>query len=138
MASTIYGQYFEAEILTADPLKLVIILYRSAIESVGAARRHLAAGAIRERSRQITRAWEIVHELQLTLDRARGGAISTSLAQLYAYMQNRLIEANAKQVDPPLAEVEALLSTLLEAWRELPGAQLHEGVPEYAPVSCTY
>jgi flagellin-specific chaperone FliS len=34
-------------------------------------------------------------------------------------MHGRLTEANAQQVDPPLAEVQELLSTLLEAWSAL-------------------
>ena len=51
-----------------------------------------------------------------SLDHEQGGQISRSLASLYSYMQERLIEANSKQAAPPLMEVEQLLSTLLEAW----------------------
>jgi flagellar secretion chaperone FliS len=139
MANPIYDAYLEAEVLSATPVKLVAILYRAAIDSVGAARLHLKAGAIRERSRQITRASEIIHELMRTLDHERGGEISRSLAGLYAYMQTRLIKANTQQIDPPLAEVEKLLSTLLEAW----GAATPTAAPppveaEYTPVRCTY
>jgi flagellar secretion chaperone FliS len=136
MASTIYEKYLETEVLTADPLKLVIILYRAAIESVAAARRHLAAGAIRQRSGEIMRAWEIVRELTRSLDHQHGAAISRPLADLYAYIQMRLIEANTKQIDPPLAEVEGLLSTLLEAWSAAPPVRPPTVTPDYVPVSC--
>src|SRR5690348_1737532 len=104
MTNTIYDSYLEAEVLAADPVKLVHMLYRGAMEAVQAARRRLAAGDIRGRSRQITRAWEILQELASALNHERGGQISAPLAELYAYMQSRLLEANATQTEPPLAE----------------------------------
>src|ERR1051326_175675 len=112
-----YDQYLEAEVLSADPVKLVRMLYRGAIEAVAAARQQLAAGAVKERSRQITKAWEILHELSRALDHSAASAFSYRLAALYAYMQSRLLEANAAQIDAPLAEVQSLLNTLGEAWQ---------------------
>jgi flagellar protein FliS len=117
---TYANSYLETEVLAATRVELVRILYRSALEAVALARRHLAAGAIRERSRQITKAWEILAELTRSLDHMQGGELSRSLGDLYAYMQSRLIEANAEQRDAPLAEVEGLLKTLAEAWNMLP------------------
>ncbi len=117
MAHPVYANYRQTEVLSADPVMLVSILYRAAIDAIGAARRHLQGGAIRERSRQITKAAEIINELMLSLNHEQGGEISRTLGGLYAYMQSRLIEANTRQADAPLAEVQDLLSTLLEAWR---------------------
>src|SRR5579872_5728220 len=105
-----HNRYLESEILSADPLKLVRILYRAAIEAASAARRHLAAGQIADRSRQITKAWEILVELSRSLDRGAGGEISGALGELYPYMQRRLLDANFEQSDAPLAEVEQLLT----------------------------
>jgi flagellar protein FliS len=112
-----YDSYRESEILSADPLKLVEILYRAAIESIGEARGHLAAGAIRERSNAISKACEILMELALNVDLQRGGDIARNLVELYDYMQRRLLEANIQQVDRPLMEVSSLLRTLLEGWQ---------------------
>lgn len=139
MTRKTYDQYLEHEIMSADPLKLVRILYRAAIEAVSAARAHLGAGDIRERSRAITRALRIVHELARSLDRERGGEIATSLAQLYAYIADRLVEANARQADEPLAEAERLLSTLLEGWSAISVAErARDADAEYEPLSCSY
>jgi flagellar protein FliS len=113
---SIFRDYLETEVLSADRARLVEILYRSAITAVGAARRHLAKGAIRERSRQITKTLSIVHALIGALDHGKGGEIAWRLKGLYVYITERLIEANAKQIDAPLAEVEILLTTLREAW----------------------
>ncbi len=140
MAQSIYDKYLEDEILHADPLKLVSILYRSALESVSAARHHLRSGRIVERSRSITRALEIVNELMRSLDHSAGGEISRNLAELYAYIQNRLIEANRQQAEAPLAEVESLLATLHEGWAGAAEAAAHSTPPEldYQPVSHHY
>lgn len=115
--SNVYDRYLEAEVLSADPMKLVRLLYRGAVDSVRAARRHLAQGDIRGRSHEINRAWSILRELASSLDHDRGGELSRGLAALYAYMQARLIEANIKQSDGPIGEVEELLATLLEGWQ---------------------
>jgi flagellar protein FliS len=144
--SSIHGQYFEAEVLGADPVKLTTLLYRGALEAVGAARRHLANGEIRERSRRITQAYEIIFELWRALDHTAGGDMSRNLADLYLYMQSRLLEANAKQIDAPLGEVEKLLTTLADAWKAVP-AQAAKAAPspstdadatEYTPLSCSF
>jgi flagellar protein FliS len=138
MANTTYDTYLETEILGADPVSLVHILYRGAIEAVGEARRYLAAGAIRERSRKVTKAWEIIHELTISLDREHGGEISRRLGELYYYMQARLLEANWRQADAPLVEVESLLTTLCEAWREQKTQVPQPVQAGYVPVSCAF
>jgi flagellar protein FliS len=138
---TTYEQYLEAEVLSADPVTLVHMLYRAAIEAIEKARRHLEDGEIRERSRQVTKAWEILQELTTSLDRDRGGEISRRLHQLYNYMQARLLEANTRQADGPLVEVERLLSTLAEAWHAANPAPVPAPIlqaAEYAPLSCTF
>ena len=138
MSNIRFQQYLEAEVLGSDPVKLVHLLYRGALDAVGAARRHLAGGNIQERSRQITKAWEIVQELARSLNHDRGGDLSRDLAELYAYIQQRLLDANARQIDQPLAEAEKLLTTLEEAWKSVkPPTAPAALVPEpYAPVSC--
>jgi flagellar protein FliS len=113
------------------------MLYRGAIEATVAARRHLRGREIRERSRQILRVQAMLRELARSLD-PRYEQISGPLRDLYAYMQTRLTEANSKQIGAPLAEVEKLLSTLLEGWTAATpqGSPVSSGV--YQPVSCTY
>lgn len=119
MAYSTFDRYLESEVLGADPLKLVNMLYRAAVEAIGAARRHLAAGEIGPRSRQIMKAWDIVHELNHTLDHTQAPELAQALAALYGYIQQRLLDGNASQTDEPLAEAEQLLQTLAEAWREV-------------------
>jgi flagellar protein FliS len=114
-----YDSYLDAKVQSASPLQLIYLAYECAIEVIGEAREHLREGRIHERSNAITRVMKILTELDHALDHSRGGDMSKGLADLYLYMQDRLREANFRQIDEPLAEVEHLLETLASAWREI-------------------
>src|ERR1700686_4207739 len=117
MPTNRYQTYIEEEILTADPVQLIQLLYPGALDSITSARRYLKLEDIRARSRAISKAMTIVTELSLSLNHAAGGDLGKNLAGLYAHTQTLLIQANVKQSDPPLAEAERLLSTLLDGWQ---------------------
>jgi flagellar secretion chaperone FliS len=108
--------YLESQVMTADPLELVRMLYRAAGEAARSAGAHMRAGRISERARQISKVYAILSQLSRSLDHGRGGVLSGRLAQLYDYMQRRLLEANLKQIPEPLDEVERLLGTLQSGW----------------------
>jgi flagellar secretion chaperone FliS len=127
-----HDAYLEERILSADPLELVRVLYQAAGRSVRKARGHLAAGEIVERARAISQAYRVLSELHRSLDHERGGDLSRRLARMYAYIMRRLIEANRLQQDEPLAEVQALLATLAEAWEGLRPAPEPE-IPQARP-----
>ena len=145
MRSNPYQAYVEDEILTADPVKLVQMLYRGAIEAVADARAKLARRDIKGRSAAVTKAVEILGELSSSLDHERGGELSASLAALYDFVQRRLLAGNQEQADRPLAEAGRILQTLGEAWLGLevpsdanakPGRSAYQ--TEYVPLSCAY
>ncbi len=119
MTSNAHDAYLESKILTADPVELVRVLYRSALDSVRQARLHLANGDIAARSHAISKSVEALSELNGSLNHEMGGELSRSLASLYDYMQRRLLQANFEQVEAPLNEVMGLLSTLLDAWQHV-------------------
>lgn len=111
--------YLESRVLAADPLDLISLLYQGALDAVHDARKHLADGDIAARSRAISRTSDIVTELDVSLNHAIGGSISRGLAELYQYIKMRLLEANFRQDDKILAEVQSLLVTLGEAWKAI-------------------
>lgn len=113
------NQYQQSEVLDADPMRLILLLYRGAIEAVGRAREHQAKGEIRERSRQITRAFEMVSELASAVDQDKGGELAVNLLKLYDYLQHELLRANAEQSVEVLGQVEAVLKNLAEGWEAL-------------------
>ena len=119
MAASAYDAYLESRVLSADPLELVRILYRVAIDRIREAREHLAKGDIAARSKSISVASQALAELSTSLDLQGGGEVSRRLAQLYDYMQWRLVDANFHQTAGPLEEVLGLLTTLSEAWNSI-------------------
>ena len=145
-----YAQHTEIDLLGATPLQLTVALYEGAMQNVRDARRYLASGEIVERGRAIGKAMDIVVELQSSLDMEHGGEFAQRLASLYAYVQNRLLEAHAKKSEEALQEVLALLATMAGGWRgaatELARAEQgaaaiapqNEPEPAYAAASCSY
>jgi flagellar protein FliS len=109
--------YLETRILSADPVELINIFYEYAVLSVQEARDNLARRDIAARSKAITKAIRILGELEAVLDHSAGGEIAANLARLYKYMRGQLMQANIRQQDAPLAEVELLLQTIAEGWR---------------------
>jgi flagellar protein FliS len=125
------NRYLEAEVLAADPVKLVALLYRGALDAISAARAALAAGNIPERSRQIQRAWAIIEELRGSLRAEHSPELSKKLTELYVYAGQRLMDANAEQSERPLIEAAAVLTTLAEAWQ---GIQTKPAQQQSAPI----
>jgi len=114
------NQYFEQMILTASPVELIRLLYQRAINSVRDAREHLKNGRIMERGKSINNAYLVLMELSQSLNAEEAPDLARRLSGLYAYMQKKLLDANLKQQDAPLAEVLSLLTTLDEGWRAVP------------------
>ncbi len=125
-----HSRYLETQVLSADPIGLVQLLYAGAIDALLQARTFLQEGRILERSAAISKAMQIIAELQGSLYMDQGGEISQGLAQLYAYMQEKLAEANAQQARAPLEEVVNLLLILQEGWKEAAVNLTRPPVPE--------
>jgi flagellar secretion chaperone FliS len=111
--------YLETRVLSADPVDLIAMSYEFATLRVHEARSAMAKGDIAERSRAISKTIAILAELESSLDYKLGGEIACNLGRLYRYMTDRLTQANVRQEDGPLAEVESLLDTLGEAWQSI-------------------
>ncbi|HSU32106.1 MAG TPA: flagellar export chaperone FliS [Bryobacteraceae bacterium] len=109
--------YVDNEILNASSERLVQILYGLAVQSIAAARNCLKTKDVPGRVAHINKAFAVLVELSSGLDFEAGGEIANNYARIYDYCQRRLIEANAKQSEAVLAEVQSLLEELHEAWQ---------------------
>jgi flagellar secretion chaperone FliS len=115
--------YLEQEILSANNIQLIHILYQSAIGELRDARRNMAARQIAAKCANFSQASALIGELLSALDLDAGGEIAARLKSLYEYMLARLLEANLRNLDEPVAQVISLLSTLDEGWKELANPQ---------------
>jgi flagellar protein FliS len=107
----------ETGVMGASPHRLIVMLYQGARQAIAQARMHLQHGNVAARGEAIGKAIQIVESgLQQSLNVEAGGEIAERLNALYSYMSRRLLEANIKQSEAMLVEVDGLLATLEEAW----------------------
>ncbi len=132
MPANPYSNYMEATVLSADPVELVRILYRTAIDSVREAREYLKAGDIAGRVRAVNKAWGAMRELTFCLNHEAEPTLARRLAELYDYMQRRLLTANFEQTEAPLAEVAGLLESVSEAWEKVETTQTQYWAADYS------
>ena len=107
----------ETGVMGASPHRLIVMLYQGARQAIAQARMHVQQGNVPARGEAIGKAIQIVESgLQQSLNVDAGGEIAERLDALYSYMSRRLLEANIKQSEAMLVEVDGLLATLEEAW----------------------
>jgi hypothetical protein len=82
------NRYFDEMVLSASPMELIRLLYQNAITSTQAAREHLKAGRISERSHSINNAYLILAELIASLQSDVAPELTARLVALYGYMQS--------------------------------------------------
>ena len=115
---------------SADPHRLVEMLYDGAIVQVAKARHALTRQDITAKCEATSRAIRIVDEgLKAALDK-RAGEVADNLDALYDYVSRILVRANMKDDDTLYAEAEKLLGDLRSAWREIgPKVRAQAAVP---------
>ncbi len=108
---------------TADPHKLIIMLYDGVLERIAIAKGALQRGEIAQKGQQIGEAITILDGLRVSLDRESGGELAQTLEDLYLYMQQRLLEANLNNKFHILDEVYKLVESIKTAWMSIPEDQ---------------
>ncbi len=110
----------DAAIETADPHRLVLMLFDGAMAAVSLARIHMMAEDIPQKGAAISKAIDLISSgLKASLDMESGGDLSERLAALYDYMAQRLLFANLKNSVAALDEVSELLNSLRDAWSQI-------------------
>jgi flagellar protein FliS len=105
---------------SANPHKLILMLYDGAILALGLAESHLDGGNKLAMSEEILRASNIISQgLRDSIDPKEGGDLAERLSALYDYMNVRLQFANIKGDKKIIGEVSGLLRELKEAWEEI-------------------
>ena len=110
----------ETGISTADPHKLILMLFEGALLQVGTAVIALEKKDIPAKGSAISKAIEIIlNGLKVSLDYEAGGDLAERLGALYDYMTQRLLYANLHNSQPAMEEVIKLLTELNGAWEEI-------------------
>ncbi len=111
--------YGPEQVMAADPVRLVAMLYDKAVASLKAAVQAIHKDEIEVRWKNSHRAREIINHLFMTLDLEKGGEIASNLEALYAYMLQRLLDVDVKNDARAAEDVIELLEPLRASWSEL-------------------
>jgi flagellar protein FliS len=107
-------------VFEATPHKLIDMLFKGAkdalLQAVGAIERQ----DFDAKSKKISKAIEIILNLQTYLDKEKGGDVADNLNELYTYMSTTLIDANRLNDVAKVQEVVGLLETVADGWSSMP------------------
>ena len=110
------GKYKTQSVQSASPEKILLMLYEGAIRFMKQAVISIEKKDIAGRGVNIGRAFDIVNELNNTLNHEVGGEISKNLEQLYMFVTDQLTKANATGDRRPLEDGIKVLETLYSGW----------------------
>lgn len=113
-----YQKYKNTSVQSASKEKLLLMLYEGAIRFVKQAIIAIDKRDIAERGMNIGRAFDIINELNNTLNHEAGGDIAKNLEQLYMFISEQLTKANATGQKKPLEDALKILETLYSGWVE--------------------
>ena len=113
------SQYSATEVATANRLRLLVMLYDSAIRFVDIARERILEKDIPGKGTHIGKALSIVGEFKNTLNFQVGGDLPHQLERLYVFVEDRLLKANLQNNVAMLDEGRRVLDILRSAWIEL-------------------
>jgi flagellar protein FliS len=114
----------ETGVETADPHKLILMLFEGALLAVASASLHMkrndGAEDLARKGESISKAINIItNGLKASLDQTAGGELAGKLGALYDYMSSRLLHANMHNQPAVLDEVSHLLAELKDAWEQI-------------------
>lgn len=120
LAANPWSSYRKIATQTAPPGQLVLMLFDGALRSIECAQTGFGCLEIGERNATIhnnlTRAIDIVRELNQSLDLEAGGQLAETLRNLYNFFEQRLVESNLKKSRKGIDEILPMVRQLRDAW----------------------
>lgn len=124
------ARYRNAELESASPGQLVVMLFDKILLTLRRARLAVEARNIEDRVELLLKANEMITELRVSLDFEQGGAIAQNLEALYAFSLRQLFEASRTGDVAKIDGVVRVMSELRDAFAQIVG-----GTPAGAPAA---
>ena len=112
-----YSQYNNSKILTASPAELTLMLYEGAIKFCNIAIVAVEHKDIEKAHTNIVKTEHIIDYFRQTLDMKY--PVAEDFDRVYAYLNQRLVEANIKKDKEILEEVNQHLRSMRDTWKEV-------------------
>ena len=113
--------YQDTAVTTQSRGRLIVLLYEGAIKFMKLAVKEMEANNYEAKGHYITKAQDIINELNAVLDIDAGGEVASNLRRLYLFMSRRLSEANIKRDPQMIREVIGLMEELNQSWKAISG-----------------
>ncbi|WP_461208336.1 flagellar export chaperone FliS [Desulfocurvus sp. DL9XJH121] len=111
--------YFQTQVSTTTQGDLLILLYDGAIKFLSQAKDKMAEKDYAQKGILISKAIDVIGELDSSLNPEKGGEVAQNLHQLYFYCNTRLLRANLEMNPDLLDEVIRILAALREAFDKI-------------------
>jgi flagellar protein FliS len=108
--------YKNASVNTAQPGKLLIMLYDGLLRFLDQSKEAIAKGDVESSHLTLIRCQDIVLELRLTLDHEKSPELCENLEALYTFMYTKLVDANRLKESSHLDEIRPTIVELRDAF----------------------
>ena len=118
--------YLQTQVTTTNQGDLVVMLYDGALKFLHQAKVYLAANDMAKKGIALSKALDVINELDNTLNMEKGGSLADNLHGLYLFCSSRLVKANLKKDPAMIEDVIRVLTGLRAAYAQiltLPEAQ---------------
>ena len=124
--------YIQTQVSTTTQGDLVIMLFDAALKFLHRAKEKMAEKNYAQKGILISKALDILSELQGSLNVNKGGELAERLQKLYFFCSARLLMANLKMDVAKIDEVVGILNGLREAFSEANSMVATKAVPSSA------
>jgi len=111
--------YQNTAVTTQSKGRLVVMLYEGAIKFLKLGLKEMDAKNFEAKGNYLSKAQDIIFELNAVLDMDAGGEVAANLRKRYVYMSRRLNEANSRVDEDIVREVISLLEELNTSWKAI-------------------
>ncbi|MFN3453330.1 MAG: flagellar export chaperone FliS [Pseudobdellovibrio sp.] len=113
-----YQKYKQTAITSASREQILLMLYEGAIKFTKLAIQAAEQNKVADRGQNILRAYDIILELQVSLDHKVGGDLAKQLDQLYAFVLDQYTKANVSGDVSALKSSLKIIENLYEGWKQ--------------------
>ncbi len=111
--------YMQTRIHTTSQEELVVMLFDAAKRYLEQAKVKIEEKDYAQKGVLITKALDVINELDSSLNREKGGELAQNMHSLYIYTQTRLLTANLRMDCSIIDEVMGILGELKSAFEDI-------------------
>ena len=111
--------YLQTQVTTTSQGDIVVMLYDGALKFLNQAKEHLAANDMAKKGIAISKALDVINEMDSSLNMEKGGSLAENLHGLYLFCGNHLVKANLKKDPAMIDDVIKVLAGLRSAYAQI-------------------